>query len=102
MPLNDGFKERGLCNTIRHPEIDPETFWPNGVTGPEEVKILKAKRICRQCPVMLECHLYAVAERQYWGIWGGTTEEERREDRRETKRILAERVDRLTELGVAS
>jgi len=96
--LKDGFKEKGLCNSSQY---DPELWWPNGTTGDEELKALDAINICNQCPVEIECHMYAVAEKQYYGIWGGTTEEERREDRRRHRRILAEQVDRLAQVQVA-
>lgn len=94
MPLNDKFKERGLC---RYAE-DPELWWPNGTTGTEEEKITEAKRICSNCPVMTECLTFAIEQRQYFGIWGGTTEEERRDVRRRRLnrhrgRFVKKRVD---------
>ncbi|WP_081314826.1 WhiB family transcriptional regulator [Rhodococcus pyridinivorans] len=37
-----------------------------------------AKRICRHCPVRLHCLQYALSLGDPYGIWGGTTERERR------------------------
>lgn len=37
-----------------------------------------AKSICAACPVRAECLTYALETRQHEGIWGGTTEIERR------------------------
>lgn len=37
---------------------------------------LKAKSICRTCPVMEKCKQYARNNPEY-GVWGGETEEER-------------------------
>jgi WhiB family redox-sensing transcriptional regulator len=37
-----------------------------------------AKRICKDCPVRLECLDQAVSNREIHGIWGGLNEEERR------------------------
>jgi WhiB family redox-sensing transcriptional regulator len=34
-------------------------------------------RICAQCPVRAQCLAHAV-EHNEWGIWGGTTDDERR------------------------
>lgn len=34
--------------------------------------------MCARCPVALECHRYALAVREPYGVWGGLTEEERR------------------------
>lgn len=33
--------------------------------------IARAKTICAQCPVMLECLEGAIARREPWGVWGG-------------------------------
>jgi WhiB family redox-sensing transcriptional regulator len=37
-----------------------------------------AKRICRSCPVRLECLADALDNRIEFGVWGGMTERERR------------------------
>ena len=37
-----------------------------------------AKRICRGCPVRMECLADALDNRIEWGVWGGMTERERR------------------------
>jgi WhiB family redox-sensing transcriptional regulator len=39
---------------------------------------MTAKLICRVCPVKLTCLNLALANGQEAGIWGGTTEDERR------------------------
>lgn len=41
-----------------------------------------AKRICRNCPVQVECLTYAMEIPVDHGIWGGLTERERRRARR--------------------
>lgn len=45
-------------------------------------EITKAKAICSVCPVSEECIEYALETNQRAGIWGGTTEDERRSLRR--------------------
>ena len=44
-------------------------------------KALKAKAICRQCPVRIDCLDFALSfpDKELPGIYGGTTEGERRE-----------------------
>ncbi|MFQ5948450.1 MAG: WhiB family transcriptional regulator, partial [Acidimicrobiia bacterium] len=39
----------------------------------------KAKAICAVCPVKPECLEFAVQIREPYGIWGGLTENERRQ-----------------------
>ena len=38
-----------------------------------------AKRVCRTCPLRLECREYARTEGIPWGIWGGEDEQQRQE-----------------------
>lgn len=58
-------------------QTDPEVFFPEkgGTSGP-------AKQVCRRCPVIDACLAYAV-EHGELGIWGGTSERERRVVRRD-------------------
>lgn len=71
-------------------QMDPDLFFPVGTTGPALLQIEAAKAVCRLCEVRQECLQYAIESNQEYGIWGGTTEEERRFMRRE----LATRVAR--------
>ena len=57
---------------------DPDLFFPVGSTGPFLEQIRRAKAICWLCPVKDECLEWALASDQRAGIWGGLTEEERR------------------------
>jgi WhiB family redox-sensing transcriptional regulator len=36
-----------------------------------------AKAICAQCPVVAQCLLWALATREPYGVWGGTSAQER-------------------------
>jgi WhiB family redox-sensing transcriptional regulator len=56
----------------------PELFFPAGTTGPALSEIEEAKKVCAVCPVQPQCLEFALRTRQEFGIWGGTTEEERR------------------------
>jgi WhiB family redox-sensing transcriptional regulator len=64
-------------------DTSPELFFPVGTTGQALVQIEQAKAICRSCPAMTECLEYALSTNQDSGVWGGTSEEERRKLRRE-------------------
>ncbi len=45
--------------------------------------------ICAGCQVRQECLEFALAHDQRYGIWGGTTAEDRQRDRRRRRRRAA-------------
>ncbi|MGH3423593.1 MAG: WhiB family transcriptional regulator [Nocardioidaceae bacterium] len=57
---------------------NPELFHPEGSAGPALLQIDAAKAVCAQCPVKAECLDWAVRAGEAYGVWGGTTPEERR------------------------
>jgi WhiB family redox-sensing transcriptional regulator len=63
-------------------DTDPDLFFPVGTTGYALVQIDRAKQVCGECPVNPDCLQYALDTNQDSGIWGGTSEEERRSIRR--------------------
>ena len=71
------WRERAAC--LR---VDPELFFPISSSGPTLLQIDEAKAVCGRCPVMEQCLDWAVRVGQVEGIWGGTTEHERRAMRR--------------------
>jgi WhiB family redox-sensing transcriptional regulator len=66
-----GWRDRAACIGA-----DPDLFFP--VTARDEAE---AKAICSRCPSRAECLGYATG-RPLLGIWGGTSEDERRNTRR--------------------
>jgi WhiB family redox-sensing transcriptional regulator len=65
---------------------EPELFFPVGTTGYAVEQTERAKAICRACPVIEECLEWSLATAQDAGVWGGLSEEERREIRRARRR----------------
>ena len=63
-------------------DADPDLFFPVGTTGPGLDQTDQAKRICQACPVRKRCLASALELGAAAGIWGGTTEDERRALRR--------------------
>jgi WhiB family redox-sensing transcriptional regulator len=55
---------RGKCK-----DLSPTIFFPSDGVGVQE-----AQRICAECPVSDACLQYALDD----GVWGGTSERERR------------------------
>ena len=72
-----GWEEYAACRGE-----DPKLFFPQlGENGTE------AKRICRRCPVRVDC-LEAALERgvkHQYGVWGGMSEQEREAELRRRK-----------------
>jgi WhiB family transcriptional regulator, redox-sensing transcriptional regulator len=55
---------------------DPELFFPIAVVGSAVEQVNAAKSVCGRCEVSGQCLRYAQRTMPY-GIWGGTTWEER-------------------------
>lgn len=66
----------------------PATFFPSDGVGVD-----RARKICKDCPVLGRCLDYALDERIEHGVWGGCSERERR-------RILKRRRDDATRAGI--
>jgi WhiB family transcriptional regulator, redox-sensing transcriptional regulator len=71
---------------------DPDLFFPISSAGPAERQIARAKMICAGCRVRRECLDFAVSHAQVYGIWGGTTREDRQRERRRQRRAAAKRT----------
>jgi len=61
---------------------DPEIFFPAPRNMTTFLQLARAKAVCARCPVAAQCLRYALATGQEYGVWGGTSEEERRAMRR--------------------
>jgi WhiB family redox-sensing transcriptional regulator len=62
------WKTAGACRWV-----EPELFFPVSDT-----EAAPAKAVCDRCRVEDRCLEYALATREYEGVWGGTTGAERR------------------------
>jgi WhiB family redox-sensing transcriptional regulator len=67
------WRHRALCR-----DEDPELFFPIGTTGPAATQVDEAKQVCRRCTVVEPCLEWALETGQDAGVWGGTSEDERR------------------------
>jgi WhiB family transcriptional regulator, redox-sensing transcriptional regulator len=75
-----GWRERAACLGM-----STELFFPAGSTGKAIDQADEAKLVCAGCPVRRQCLEYAIGTGQE-GIWGATTEDERRSLRRAQQR----------------
>jgi WhiB family redox-sensing transcriptional regulator len=65
--------------------MDPNVFHPIHVerSGRElsaayKLAVEKARLVCKNCPVRIQCRDHAMTYREKEGIWGGLSSEERR------------------------
>ena len=72
------WRETATCR-----DLDPDIFFPIGVTGPAVEQIEHAKSFCKMCSSQDQCLEFAITTNQEYGVWGATTEDERRVLRRE-------------------
>ena len=74
----EDWREKASCRSV-----DPDLFFPIGTTGLALDQIEQAKAVCRACPSMEPCLEFALSTNQESGVWGATSEEERRKLRRQ-------------------
>lgn len=72
-------------------DTDPALFFPVGTTGAAIDQIASAKRVCHNCMSRDACLEFALTTNQDTGVWGGTSEEERRIIRRRLRARTASR-----------
>jgi WhiB family redox-sensing transcriptional regulator len=75
--VRDDWRDDAACL-----HADPELFFPDGAAGLALRQMDEAKQICRSCPVRQPCLTWALDQVIVSGVWGGTTEDERRALRR--------------------
>jgi WhiB family redox-sensing transcriptional regulator len=74
----DDWRTRAACR-----DTDPDLFFPIGTTGQAVEQIEAAKAVCRLCDALTDCLEFALATNQESGVWGSTSEEERRKLRKQ-------------------
>jgi WhiB family redox-sensing transcriptional regulator len=80
LPLSAALDEWRDASACR--DTDPDLFFPVGTTGPAIEQIDSAKAVCQTCDARQPCLEFALTTNQDSGIWGGTSEEERRKLRK--------------------
>jgi WhiB family redox-sensing transcriptional regulator len=77
----EAWMEEGSCVYA-----NTELFFPVGSSMKAIKQSNEAKAICNECVVKIDCLEYAIRTNQDSGVWGGTTEEERKSLRREYRK----------------
>jgi WhiB family redox-sensing transcriptional regulator len=93
MTVRMNWREDAACG-----DADPDLFFPIGTTGNALRQIDEAKRICRCCPVHIQCLAWALENGVTDGVWGGVTEDERRAIRSLSRRSTREAPPRTAEV----
>lgn len=87
--------ELGSCRKLDDPSIFFLGDTP-GRSGPGTRRTFnRAKNVCSTCPVQCACLEYAMSDPQTDGVWGGTTQDERRAILRLQKKSAGEPVLKL-------
>ncbi len=77
---------------------DPDGMYPDTKNQTQlYAEIRRAKKACRECPLLDACATYALIAHEKEGIWGGTTPNERAGLRKEIVRQKG--VDKFIEKG---
>lgn len=69
----ESWTDDAACTTV-----PVEVFYGSDEYPLTKKERLQAKDICLHCPVRLRCLKDSLETREYWGIWGGLDERERR------------------------
>jgi WhiB family redox-sensing transcriptional regulator len=75
--IDMSWRDQAACRTV-----EPDLFFPIGTSGPARGQLAEAKSVCHGCPVASECLAWALETGQNSGVWGGMSEDERRQLRR--------------------
>ena len=83
----DNWRTRAACRAA-----DPDSFFPVAEPGTDayELQVAEAKKVCAACPVRAACLRWAMDSHFKDGVWGGTTPDERRLERRRRNRRIRE------------
>lgn len=73
--MNDEWFSFAACKDT----ADVTVFFPDGREHDNRRKEREAKAICAACIVRDECLTFALETGQRFGIWGGTTQEQRKQ-----------------------
>jgi WhiB family transcriptional regulator, redox-sensing transcriptional regulator len=67
------WRHQGACL-----DEDADLFFPLGISDAAYHQMEDARQVCLRCPVREQCLDWALENGQEHGVWGGTTENERR------------------------
>jgi WhiB family redox-sensing transcriptional regulator len=87
MTAYGNWRENAACQ-----HADPDLFFPAGTAGPALAQVYEARRVCQTCPAQTPCLAWALDHGVTDGVWGGTTADERRVIRLNSRMTHNEKV----------
>jgi hypothetical protein len=75
------WRDNAVCR-----ELDPEIFFATNLTHTGATHVEEARTACRRCPSQPDCLAFALGQHIGDGIYGGLTEDERRNLKRSIRR----------------
>jgi len=81
LPEKPEWHQQARCREL---DVNPDWFWAADGKPTERhySHIERAKAVCAECPVLVECREHGVKNRESFGIWGGLTPAELRTERK--------------------
>lgn len=59
---------------------DPEVFFAEGKAS--HAQVVHAQAVCHTCPVRIQCGEHAIQAGEFYGVWGGMSQNQLRQRRR--------------------
>ena len=74
--IDYNWEDNALCRTL--PESQKKDFYPLKHDGEGKQQVNRARRLCSDCPVVVECLHASLVTNEKHGVWGMTSPKQRR------------------------
>ena len=100
---NVQWMNEGNCSGLASKEGNYDTFFPEDNVVGQKDPTARAKAICADCPVRMDCLDYAIRNHVNYGVWGGMSTKQRtqvaRQRRREAKFLVEQSQTAVSEIA---
>ncbi len=79
--IDYNWEKNALCRTLT--ESQKKDFFPLKQDGAGKLQVNRARRLCSDCPVVVECLHAALVTNEKHGVWGMTSPKQRQRMRRD-------------------
>ena len=74
--INYNWEDFAACKDL--PKEQKDDFFPEKADGHGKKQVNRARKICLDCPVVVECLHAALTTNEQYGVWGMTSPKQRR------------------------